>query len=35
MLRAHGLEVLDPEFSFFTVFGSGPHCDSHELEREA
>lgn len=34
MLKAHGLTVYDPEFSFFTVFGSGPHCDSHELERE-
>lgn len=34
MLRARGLEVYDPEFSFFTSFGSGPHCDSHELERE-
>jgi N-dimethylarginine dimethylaminohydrolase len=34
MLKAHGLEVFDPEFSFFTVFGSGPHCDSQELERE-
>ena len=34
ILKAHGLEVYDPEFSFFTAFGSGPHCDSHELERE-
>jgi len=34
MLKSHGLQVFDPEFSFFTSFGSGPHCDSHELERE-
>jgi len=34
VLKAHGLTVLDPEFGFFTAFGSGPHCDSHELERE-
>lgn len=34
MLKARGIRVFDPEFSFFTSFGSGPHCDSHELERE-
>jgi len=33
-LRAHGLEVLDPEFSCFTSSGGGPHCASFELERE-
>jgi len=34
MLSLHGQQVFDPEFSFFTSFGSGPNCDSHELERE-
>lgn len=33
-LKAHGLEVLDPEFSCFTAHGGGPHCASFELERE-
>jgi N-dimethylarginine dimethylaminohydrolase len=33
-LKAHGLEVLDPEFSCFTTHGGGPHCASFELERE-
>ena len=34
MLKAHGLEVFDPEFSNFTAVGGGPHCLSFELERE-
>jgi N-dimethylarginine dimethylaminohydrolase len=34
MLKARGLEVFDPEFSYFTVGGGGPHCLSFELERE-
>lgn len=33
-LRAHGLEVLDPEFRWFTAYGGGPHCAFFELERE-
>ncbi len=34
MLKAHGLEVFDPEFSAFTSAGGGPHCATFELERE-
>ena len=34
MLRAHGLEVFDPEYSVFTSMGGGPHCSTFELERE-
>ncbi len=34
ILKAHGLEVLDPEFGLFTVNGGGPHCNSFELERQ-
>lgn len=34
MLKAHGLEVYDPEFSCFTSAGGGPHCATFELERE-
>ncbi len=34
VLKSHGLTVFDPEFSFFTAFGGGPHCECQELERE-
>jgi N-dimethylarginine dimethylaminohydrolase len=34
MLKAHGLEVFDPEYSAFTSQGGGPHCSTFELERE-
>jgi len=34
-LRAHGLTVYDPEYSFFADAGGGPHCSTFELEREA
>ncbi len=34
MLKAHGLEVFDPEYSCFTSAGGGPHCSTFELERE-
>jgi len=34
MLKARGLEVYDPEFSFFVAAGIGPHCATLELERE-
>ncbi|MGZ5412978.1 MAG: dimethylarginine dimethylaminohydrolase family protein [Solirubrobacterales bacterium] len=33
-LRAHGLEVLDPEVSMFTLGGGGPHCLAQALRRE-
>jgi len=33
-LRAHGLTVYDPEYSYFTAAGGGPHCSTFELERE-
>lgn len=35
MLKAHGIEVFEPEYSAFTTQGGGPHCSSFELEREA
>ncbi len=34
VFKAHGLTVYDPEYSFFTSAGGGPHCSSFELERE-
>lgn len=34
VLKAHGLEVFDPDFRNFTSIGGGPHCLSFELERE-
>jgi len=34
ILKAHGLEVFDPEFSYFCAQGIGPHCSTLELERE-
>jgi N-dimethylarginine dimethylaminohydrolase len=33
-LRAHGLEVLDPELSMFTLGGGGAHCLGQALRRE-
>lgn len=33
-LKDRGLEVFDPEFSYFTAQGIGPHCSTLELERE-
>ncbi len=33
-LRAHGLDVLDPDLSMFTLGGGGPHCLSQYLRRE-
>jgi len=34
MLRAEGLEVLDPALSLFTAGGGGPHCLTCPLARE-
>ncbi len=34
VLRAHGLTVYDPEYSYFADAGGGPHCSTFELERE-
>lgn len=34
ILKAHGLTVYDPEYSYFTSAGGGPHCSTFELERE-
>lgn len=33
-LRAHGIEVLDPDLSMFTQAGGGPRCMSMPLRRE-
>jgi N-dimethylarginine dimethylaminohydrolase len=33
VLKAHGLTVYDPEYSYFTAAGGGPHCSTFELER--
>jgi len=33
-LRAHGLEVLEPELDAFTLGGGGAHCLSQALRRE-
>jgi N-dimethylarginine dimethylaminohydrolase len=33
-MRAHGLEVLDPELDVFTLGGGGPHCLGQALRRE-
>jgi N-dimethylarginine dimethylaminohydrolase len=33
-LRAHGLEVLDPDLSMFTLGGGGAHCLGQALRRE-
>jgi N-dimethylarginine dimethylaminohydrolase len=33
-LRAHGLEVLDPDLSAFTAGGGGAHCLAQALRRE-
>ncbi len=35
VLKAHGLTVYDPEYSYFADAGGGPHCSTFELEREA
>lgn len=35
VLKAHGLTVYDPEYSYFTSAGGGPHCSTFELERES
>jgi N-dimethylarginine dimethylaminohydrolase len=34
MLKARGLQVFDPEYSFFIAHGGGIHCSTFELERE-
>lgn len=34
ILKARGLEVFDPEYSFFVAHGGGIHCSTFELERE-
>jgi len=34
-MRAHGLEVLDPELEMFTLGGGGAHCLGLALRREA
>lgn len=33
-LRAEGLTVYDPDLSFFTLGGGGPHCLSQAMHRE-
>jgi N-dimethylarginine dimethylaminohydrolase len=33
-LRAHGLEVLDPDLSMFTAGGGGAHCLAQALRRD-
>jgi N-dimethylarginine dimethylaminohydrolase len=33
-MRAHGLEVLDPELSMFTAGGGGAHCLAQALRRD-
>jgi N-dimethylarginine dimethylaminohydrolase len=33
-LRAHGIEVLAPDLSMFTLGGGGPHCLAQALRRE-
>ena len=33
-LRAHGLEVFDPDLSMFTMGGGGAHCLAQALRRE-
>jgi N-dimethylarginine dimethylaminohydrolase len=33
-MRAHGLEVLDPDLSMFTAGGGGAHCLAQALRRE-
>jgi len=34
VLKARGLQVFDPEYSFFIAHGGGIHCSTLELERE-
>lgn len=34
-LRAHGLEVLAPDLSMFTLGGGGPHCLAQALRRKS
>jgi len=34
VFRSNGLTVFDPEYSYFTSAGGGPHCSTFELERE-
>jgi N-dimethylarginine dimethylaminohydrolase len=34
VFQSHGLKVYDPEYSYFTSAGGGPHCSTFELERE-
>jgi N-dimethylarginine dimethylaminohydrolase len=33
-LRAHGIDVFDPDLSMFTLGGGGPHCLAQALRRE-
>jgi N-dimethylarginine dimethylaminohydrolase len=33
-MRAHGLEVLEPELDMFTLGGGGAHCLAQALRRE-
>ena len=33
-LRAHGVEVVDPDLEMFTLGGGGAHCLGHALRRE-
>jgi N-dimethylarginine dimethylaminohydrolase len=33
-LRAHGIEVFDPDLSMFTLGGGGPHCLAQALRRK-
>jgi N-dimethylarginine dimethylaminohydrolase len=33
-MRAHGVEVLAPDLSMFTLGGGGPHCLCQSLKRD-
>ena len=33
-MRAHGIEVFDPDLSMFTLGGGGPHCLCQALKRD-
>jgi N-dimethylarginine dimethylaminohydrolase len=33
-MRAHGIEVFDPDLSMFTLGGGGPHCLAQALRRD-
>nr|HML30853.1 arginine deiminase family protein [Hyphomicrobium sp.] len=33
-MRAHGIEVFDPDLRMFTLGGGGPHCLCQALKRD-